>query len=147
MKNDLQPDRCLRFESDTVQRLDWMPLAVRFKLDVARLRLTLQQWQALPHAQRLDLVQCLSTEEFARKAVAAGAYLSSGETKHGNVDPARASLMLRVDVHTARDWWAEASPFARYVLGKQVAKKAGPLVAHPCRQESPVDTSFRIAIL
>jgi hypothetical protein len=43
------------FEGDIYKSLDCVPLSVRRKLDLAELKISLEGWQALSHAERLSL--------------------------------------------------------------------------------------------
>jgi hypothetical protein len=45
------------FESDIYETLSCVPMAVRHKLDCAGIKITLQQWEALPLAQRRILCE------------------------------------------------------------------------------------------
>ncbi|HSW17933.1 MAG TPA: nitrate reductase associated protein [Ramlibacter sp.] len=51
-----EPTAVLPFEGPEAQQLQWLPLAMRYKLDVLGLRLTLAQWQALSLEERRLLV-------------------------------------------------------------------------------------------
>ena len=73
MDLDLAPTACLTFESQACQSLQWLPLAVRFKLDECGLKLSLQQWQGLPLAERQALLALPSGAGFASRCIAAGA--------------------------------------------------------------------------
>ena len=73
MRPDLAPTACLPFEPEEARSLQWLPLAVRYKLDACGLRLSLGQWQALSEAARLQLLQLAAGAEFALRATQAGA--------------------------------------------------------------------------
>ena len=60
------PDRVLEFEAPEVHALVWLPLAVRYKLDVIGCRLRLAQWQAIAPAARAPLLACAAGEPFRR---------------------------------------------------------------------------------
>jgi hypothetical protein len=53
----MQPDRVFEFEPEEARALQWLPLAVRFKLDQCGLKIGLQQWHALALDQRAALVR------------------------------------------------------------------------------------------
>jgi hypothetical protein len=55
------------FESDLERSLACIPLAVRFKLDKSRIKLSLDQWQKLPEGNRRNLLnaRCESGVEIA----------------------------------------------------------------------------------
>lgn len=58
------PRDVLPFESEAAQRLEWLPLAVRFKLDRTGMRVSLAQWQAVPLPQRERLLRSAEGNEF-----------------------------------------------------------------------------------
>ena len=60
------PDRVLEFEAPEVHALVWLPLAVRYKLDVIGCRLRLAQWQAIAPAARAALLACAAGEPSRR---------------------------------------------------------------------------------
>lgn len=45
------------FESDFVDSLRCIPMAVRFKLDLAEVKVSLRQWSRFTHAERRDLLR------------------------------------------------------------------------------------------
>lgn len=49
-------DHLFAFESDFVERLQCVPMAVRFKLDRVGIKLTLRQWSQLAPADRRELL-------------------------------------------------------------------------------------------
>lgn len=49
-------DHLFAFESDFVERLQCVPMAVRFKLDRTGIKLTLRQWSQLTPADRRELL-------------------------------------------------------------------------------------------
>jgi hypothetical protein len=53
----MQPDRVFDFEPEEARKLQWLPLAVRYKLDQCGLKIGLQQWHALALDQREALVR------------------------------------------------------------------------------------------
>ena len=114
------PDSCLRFEHAHVKSLRWLPLAVRFKLDCAGLKFTLDQWQALPLSIRVDLLHLLVAETFAETAQKAGA--SSVEIQQDQeIERAQAAELLGCSSQEATSWLDSSTPFAKYMLRKQVA--------------------------
>lgn len=60
--------RFFSFESDLERNLTCIPMAVRFKLDKCGIKLSLDQWQKLPEANRRNLLnaQCESEDEIVR---------------------------------------------------------------------------------
>lgn len=71
------------FESDFVATLRCVPMAVRFKLDRVRIKLTLRQWSKLDRKDRDELLQlpCRSESEVVgfRRRLAQMIQLRSGE--------------------------------------------------------------------
>lgn len=118
MRPDLAPTACLPFEADEARRLVWLPLAVRHKLDVCGLRLSLTQWQTLSRAARLELLELAPGTEFVLRAVERGANRDTGLRKPVCIDAAEAAQLLDCDADVAGAWLAVATPFAHYVLTK-----------------------------
>lgn len=56
MRPDLEPTLCLDFEAGQAKSLEWLPLAVRFKLDKTHLTFTLKEWQTLSIELRRELL-------------------------------------------------------------------------------------------
>jgi hypothetical protein len=52
----LKPNALLPWESDAYARLEWMPQAVRFKLDLVGAKVGLKQWQQLAVPHRMELL-------------------------------------------------------------------------------------------
>jgi hypothetical protein len=82
------PDQPLLFDFEIVssENLTYIPMCVRFNLDRCGIRLTLAQWQALPHADRVALVQMP---------------LALGSTPDGSVDPAAGCFAARLHERVA----------------------------------------------
>lgn len=120
MRPDVLPTACLPFEPEEAHRLQWLPLAVRHKLDGCRLHLSLVEWQALPVATRQQLLQLPAGPQFCERARFLGA---SREVRTRQLAPLRVadvSKALRCDASAARAWLTTATPFAHYVLGKRL---------------------------
>ena len=114
---DLSPVACLDFEAAEVWALHWLPLAVRYKLDLARARLALSQWQALPLPERERLLRCEPGDEFSRLAILAGATGFTPPVQHKEALGAAVAATFGCSPSEARVWLASASPFALYVTG------------------------------
>ena len=71
---DLQPTVRLPFEPCEAQVLTWLPLAVRYKLDQASLKLPLKAWQRLPREDRERLLALPAGSAFEAHAVSTGAF-------------------------------------------------------------------------
>ena len=116
---DLSPVACLDFEAAEVRALRWLPLAVRYKLDLLRARLSLNQWQALTLPERERLLRCKPGDEFTRLATQAGATAFTSPVQHKEaLDCATVAAAFGCTQSEAQLWLASASPFALYVLGK-----------------------------
>jgi hypothetical protein len=121
-----EPDRTLFFEPAEVQALSWLPLAVRFKLDVCGLRLSLAQWQDIQLGKRAELVlQPLELGRFQDAAIKAGAQhvVSRGETRQGlfDLEKLRRAFHERGLSHMIsrlNAYWPLASDYERYLLMK-----------------------------
>jgi hypothetical protein len=121
MRNDLAPTCCLPFEPESARLLQWLPLAVRHKLDGAGLKLTLGQWLALPMATRAALLNRLPTRGFAAEAREAGARQATCvDVGHVDIDEAEAAQLLGCCQADAHHWLAGASSFARYAMAKRL---------------------------
>jgi hypothetical protein len=121
MKNDITPTSCLPFEPESARLLQWLPLAVRHKLDCAGLKLTLAQWLALPMATRVELLNRLPAQGFAAEACQAGAcQVACVDVEHLEIDEAAAAQVLGCCRADAHQWLAGASSFARYVMAKRL---------------------------
>ncbi|MFS2208279.1 nitrate reductase associated protein [Variovorax sp. Varisp36] len=76
MRPDVEPTVCLDFEAAQAKSLEWLPLAVRFKLDKTHLTFTLKEWQTLSVAMRRELLfapLARGHSGFACRAAKAGA--------------------------------------------------------------------------
>lgn len=126
MRPDLAPTACLEFEPEEAHRLQWLPLAVRYKLDGCGLRLSLAQWQGLPAAMRLHLLELPEGVEFALRAARAGASRDSRTREPVRPDATDVAQVLDCGAAAARAWLAAATPFAQYTLAKQrVPERSG----------------------
>jgi hypothetical protein len=66
----MQPDRVFDFEPAAARELQWLPLAVRYKLDACGLKIGLKEWQALALADREALLRCPAGAPFAAHLLA-----------------------------------------------------------------------------
>lgn len=115
LQPDLFPTCCLDIEDGPAAELEWLPYAVRFKLDVSRLRLSLQDWRNLPRARRIALLSApLSLEDSGFEALA----LSSGARR--DMRPAEWAQTQGTALHNvcSEQWLSRATPFAKYVALK-----------------------------
>jgi hypothetical protein len=60
----MEPIRVLPCEPSQACSLEWLPLAVRFKLDAVGLKIRLAEWQVLGRDERLALLACPAGEGF-----------------------------------------------------------------------------------
>jgi hypothetical protein len=117
---DISPTTCLDFESAQAKSLQWLPLALRHKLDGARLKLTLKRWQSLAPKVRVNLLRILPENGFADAALLAGAHVAVGlSERQANMDEAEASHLLNCSRERAAQWLAASTSFARYALRKR----------------------------
>jgi hypothetical protein len=126
MSVHLLPVSVFMFEPVEARELVWLPLAVRFKLDEARLRLRLSEWQALSIRERTSLLVCPGGETFRTAllslvpAVAAVHQARSPQRirgafpAEGPPDFAQAGDLAPL----LRGWWAGATRFERYLVVK-----------------------------
>lgn len=125
------------FEREAWQNLELMPMTVRRKLDLLGLKLHLEQWLALSHAERLIVCHFpveLSDErvalaDFLREAVKrrAGGELApvgagaGGGAAQAAVIPADAARMIS-ELGLAEDAWKRFDADERYALAKLARK-------------------------
>jgi hypothetical protein len=64
VNQDTEPTRTFDFEPLQARELEWLPLAVRFKLDRCALRVRLRHWQALDRRERASLLVCADGPAF-----------------------------------------------------------------------------------
>jgi hypothetical protein len=131
------------FEGDVHETLATIPLAVRRKLDLAGLKLSLAGWTALSRAERLavchlpadsgrDLeVYREALRGFAERAghpvvALEGGPVDPGSWGAGNVAPAVAARMSELGREISGEEWARLSDEARYVLVKLAEPRRGP---------------------
>jgi hypothetical protein len=114
----LTPTACLPFEPEECRSLQWLPLAVRHKLDECCLRLSLRQWQSIPLAQRNVLLEApLAADDEARSFALAA--MAAGATP-GTFRPRASHSALGNTPPEVFE--ADATPFARYVARKLAEK-------------------------
>ncbi|MEB3321198.1 MAG: nitrate reductase associated protein, partial [Synechococcaceae cyanobacterium] len=92
-------NHCFGFEADFVADLRCLPMAVRRKLDLAGVKLRLNQWHALTPAERQRLLEWAddpaALAELAGWLLARSAALPGGPA--GRLEPARATGWQRND--------------------------------------------------
>ena len=129
----------LELEGDLHRTLEFIPLAVRRKLDLAGLKLSLAAWTAMTRAERLAVchlpVDGPGDLEVYREALAGfaervghpTAQLEGGPVDAAAWGPARIpdSVAARIaELSTAR--WSALSEEARYVLFRLAEPRRGP---------------------
>jgi len=116
---NISPVVCLEFESAKTRSLQWIPLAVRHKLDGAGLKLTLNQWQSLTLATRVDLLRLLPAHGFIEAALNAGAFGAGARQGTVEMDEVEVARLLTFTHQEAVRWLASSTSFARYALRKR----------------------------
>jgi hypothetical protein len=98
----IEPVHILSTEPPKACSLEWLPLAVRFKLDAVGLKIRLSEWQALTKAERQALLACPPGERFDE-------------------------LLLCLVPHARRIPYSGRS-YAEYLLAKVPLESAGPVL-------------------
>ncbi|SIT39578.1 NAD-dependent aldehyde dehydrogenase associated with FdhD [Paraburkholderia piptadeniae] len=131
------------FEIESSENLKFIPMVVRFNLDRFGLRISLEQWQMLPHEDRALLARFPVDEDTAIEPNFDHALFEMMRT-HANVEPEWFSpednpawrdtaAVPETVLHQANlahlsppgvDDWARLDPFKRYVLAKLARKSA-----------------------
>lgn len=125
------------FEIKSSENLTYIPMCVRFNLDRCRIRLTLLQWQVLPHAERGELTAypltgaCDAVGGFATvlaerlAAAEAGVLVPATDAPDDTwtrTDQVPAGLLRQCELHhlapIAGPAWDGLPAFQRYVLVK-----------------------------
>ncbi|WP_116139341.1 nitrate reductase associated protein [Trinickia diaoshuihuensis] len=129
------------FELVSSENLTYMPMSVRFNLDRFGLRISLAQWQLLPHADRALLARFPVDEDAQIEPNFDHALFEMMRT-HANVEPDwftpepdpawrnAAAVPERLQAHSRAvgaaalgvERWAQLDPFKRYVLTKLTRK-------------------------
>ena len=132
------------FEVKSSENLNYIPMAVRFNLDRFGLRISLAQWQILPHEDRKLLARFPVDDDAELEPNFDHALFEMMRT-HANVEPdwfspdespawRRTDVVPEGVVHQAglaslpvptADQWAQLEPFKRYVLAKLSRKPEG----------------------
>jgi hypothetical protein len=130
------------FEVESSENLKFIPMVVRFNLDRFGLRITLEQWQTLPHEDRVLLARFPADDDTAIEPNFDHALFEMMRT-HSNIEPEwftpednpawRDTAVVPDTVqHQARlaelaaptsAQWSQLAPFQRYVLAK-LSRKA-----------------------
>ncbi|HEV3106608.1 MAG TPA: nitrate reductase associated protein [Trinickia sp.] len=140
----LETPLLFNFELVSSENLTYMPMSVRFNLDRFGLRISLAQWQMLPHADRALLACFPIGDDTAIEPNFDHALFEMMRT-HANVEPdwftpeaepawrnteavpdglLRQSELAGVPALTP-ERWAQLDPFKRYVLAKLSRKPEG----------------------
>ena len=133
------------FERVSSENLTYMPMSVRFNLDRFGLRISLAQWQMLPHADRVLLARFPVTDDDTAIEPNFDHALFEMMRTHANVEPEwftpepapawrNADAVPAGVIHQseiagvpapAPARWAQLDPFKRYVLAKLSRKPEG----------------------
>ncbi len=143
--------RILDFEREADPDGQWIPLAVRMKLDLAGLKVGLRQWQALAPPARRQLVEAPAdsdhdVETFARRL--ADALAAAGASSPEPMSEARRSAVFawkdaqpatdRIATLLAdlgyRDQWQRLDRFGRYLVYTLASKQDGARLAVALRE-------------
>ena len=125
------PHNLFGFEEQEFAGLHWMPLAMRFRLDVSGLKLTLASWQILPVSERINLLGL--PFEGKQQQVLWAFHLKNTLMAHGLQEPA--ALEQWIDPQTiipgdvrgkletcgcepGEEMWMDLKPIQRYALCK-----------------------------
>jgi hypothetical protein len=131
------------FEVVSSEDLKFIPMAVRFNLDRFGLRISLEQWQTLPHEDRALLARFPVEDDSAIEPNFDHALFEMLRT-HANVEPdwftpednpvwretaaVPEAVTHQASLHSLNpptpDQWAQLDPFRRYVLAKLSRKTA-----------------------
>ena len=131
------------FEVESSENLKFIPMVVRFNLDRFGLRISLEQWQMLPHEDRALLARFPVEEDTQIEPNFDHALFEMMRT-HANVEPEwftpednpawrDIAVVPETIVHQASlasisppgaEQWARLDPFQRYVLAKLARKSA-----------------------
>jgi hypothetical protein len=124
------------FEGDVHQTLATIPLAVRRKLDLAGLKLSLAGWTALSRAERLAVCHLpvdsgadLDVYREALRGFAERAGHPVMPLEGGPVDPAiwaAGRVPAEIAARVSEKDWAGLSEEARYALAKLAGPRRGP---------------------
>lgn len=130
--------RRFTFEEETDRTLDCVPLAVRRKLDLAALKISLAGWQSLPRAHRLVLCHLpvdgdgdldVYREVFCDLAAQAGAELkalpplTADAWNPRDIPPRVAERATELGIELTNDAWRALDEETRYCLWKYATTK------------------------
>ncbi|MEI6000272.1 nitrate reductase associated protein [Paraburkholderia bengalensis] len=130
------------FEIESSENLKFIPMVVRFNLDRFGLRISLAQWQMLPHEDRALLARFPVEDDTAIEPNFDHALFEMMRT-HANVEPEwftpednpawrDVAAVPETVLHQAQlanlsppgaEQWARLNPFQRYVLAKLARKR------------------------
>lgn len=130
--------RRFSFEEETDRTLEFVPLAVRRKLDLAALKISLAGWQSLPRAHRLaichlpvdgdgdlevyrEVLQALASE--ARTELKVLAPLTADAWSASHVPPRVAERAAALDLALEHSAWSALDEETRYCLWKCATTK------------------------
>ena len=118
----MKPDRVFQFEPAEARALDWLPLAVRYKLDTCGLKIGLEEWQGLSRESREALLRAEAGAVFEMKVLE---LFPGARRKRGSAapDPAlaaagRADLPPGGCPRGVDMWLHSASDFEVYLVHK-----------------------------
>ena len=146
MKNTL-PTNLFAFERDEFGDLNWMPLGLRYRLDLCGLKLSLSTWQRLEFTGRLQLLElpCDSaTEMDAWASNLKTLVAATGREEPVKLEPWQDPAEIPADVHVRLAGlgsgmgvaeWRLLKPLQRYVLCKLTQSRQGDRFFSPALRE------------
>ncbi len=130
----LTPDQLLPWETGPYADLEWLPQAMRFKLDAVGIKVGLKQWQALPIEAKRQLLAAPIADEAAKEAWKQSLLqvLQTAGIEASNLPPASP---LSWNPETQAQWqavgfalteeiWSQWSEFQKYVAEKTAFSKS-----------------------
>jgi hypothetical protein len=132
----LQMPGVFRFETDFAGSLHCVPMSVRMKLDQVGIKLSLKQWNRIPHAERRQLIEqpcdgASGTESYKRNVAALIEKHTSTAVEFAAVDESPAWAETNAVPERICEWarsvgvapptlprWAALTPLQRFALFK-----------------------------
>lgn len=125
------------FERGEFSDLNWMPLTLRYRLDVSGLKLSLAIWQRIPISERMVLLDLPFESEMERETWVSrlkSAVSDAGDVELPKVErwvdamgvpPDLRTRLTEMGIGMAAAGWNRLSPLQRYALCKLAQSKQG----------------------
>lgn len=137
------PHDLFGFEEEEFADLQWMPLAMRFRLDVSGFKLVLASWQILPFPERVKLLNL--PFEGKHEQLLWAVYLKNALLAHGLEEPATLEQwidperipsdvlekLVTCGCESGEEMWMDFKPIQRYALCKLARGKRADRYLHP----------------